>query len=229
MISYYDMTNNNLKFVKCGNAICSIGNIVVVGSIGNLNNDSYSSIAIGTDGFPVISFTYKYTNYIDTNISNLKVAKCGNASCSSGNIITTVDSAGIVGQFDSIAIGTDGFPVISYLDNFPNYDLKFLKCGNAACSSGNTISTLDSVGYVGYYTSIAIGANGFPMISYQDFQNNDLKFLKCGNISCSSGNSITTVDSVGSTGHYTSLKKGADGLPVISYSDLTNGYLKVAR
>ena len=51
--------------------------------------------------------------------------------------------------YTSITIGTDGLPVISYFDD-TNDDLKVAKCGNAACSSGNTLTTVDSGGTVGY-------------------------------------------------------------------------------
>jgi len=92
-------------------------------------------------------------------------------------IITTVDNTGSVGRYNSIAIGADGFPVISYYDQ-SNDDLKVVKCGDAACTvAGNTITTVDSTGSVGEYTSIAIGADGFPVISYYDQSNRDLKVL----------------------------------------------------
>jgi hypothetical protein len=48
----------------------------------------------------------------------------------------------------------------------------------------NTIRTLDSTGGVGEYTSIAIGADGFPVISYYDITNADLKVAKCANAQC---------------------------------------------
>jgi hypothetical protein len=221
LISYYDVTNYNLKVAHCGNTACSSGNtITTVDSSGDVGN--YTSITIGKDGLPIISY------FDDTN-DDLKVAHCGNADCSSGNIVTTVDSEGIVGSYTSITIGTDGQAVISYYDE-TNYHLKVIQCFGAYCSSfANNITTVDSGGTVGQYTSITIGTDGLPVISYLDVGNNDLKVAKCGNADCSSGNTITTIDSGGTVGQYTSITIGTDGLPVISYFDWTNGDLKVAK
>jgi hypothetical protein len=138
----------------------------------------FTSIAIGTDGFPVIS-------YHDVTAGTLKVAKCVNAACTGASTITTVDDpANIVGAFTSIAIGQDGFPVISYQDVTAG-TLKVAKCGNAACTGTSTISTVDDpANIVGYYTSIAIGADGFPVISYYDGTAGALKVAKCNKASC---------------------------------------------
>jgi hypothetical protein len=144
-----------------------------------------------------------------------------------GFSLTTADS-GNVGHDTSITVGTDGLPVISYLDG-GNGDLKVDHCGNASCSAGNTITTVDSAGLVGFYTSITVGMDGLPVISYYDGTNGDLKVAHCGNASCSAGNTLTTVDSGGDVGRYTSITVGGDGLPVISYYDVTNGDLKVAH
>jgi hypothetical protein len=123
-------------------------------------------------------------SYRDSTNGDLKVAKCGNAACSAGNTITTVDSAGTVGESISITIGTDGLPIISYRDVTVGAALKVAKCGNAACSAGNTITTVDSVGLVTDLTSITIGTDGLPVISYYDNTNQDLKVAKCGSILC---------------------------------------------
>ncbi|MBI5664778.1 MAG: hypothetical protein HZC49_06795 [Nitrospirae bacterium] len=219
IISYYDFTNGDLKAVKCGNASCSSGNTIitidVTGTVG-----LYTSITIGTDGLPVIS-------YYDGSNGDLKTAKCGNAYCSSGNTISTVDSGGTVGSDSSITIGTDGLPVISYWD-YTNGDLKVVKCGTASCLYGSAVA-VDSGGTVGSYSSITIGIDGLPLVSYYDGSNGDLKIAKCGNASCSSGNFIYIVDSAGDVGRDTSITIGNDGLPVISYYDNTNTDLKVAK
>jgi hypothetical protein len=63
---------------------------------------------------------------------NLKIVKCSDTSCSSGNTITTVDSTGIVGGYSSITIGTDGLPVISYYSELTD-EINVAKCDNPFC------------------------------------------------------------------------------------------------
>jgi hypothetical protein len=128
----------------------------------------------------------------------------------------------------AITIGADGLPVVSYWD-LTAYALKVVHCGNTACSSGNTITTLDAPGSGGEYSSITIGADGLPVVSYFDDNSDDLKMLHCGNAACSSGNTITTLDAPGNVGWYTSITIGMDSLPVVSYCDQGNADLKVVH
>jgi len=181
----------------------------------------WTSIAIGSDNNPVIS-------YYDFTSGDLNLAHCGNTSCSAGNTITAVDSSGDVGLYTSIAIGTDGNPVISYWDG-DNSALKVAHCGNTLCSAGNSITTVDSANVVGLYTSIAIGTDDNPVISYFEETNGNLKVAHCGNTLCSAGNTITFVDSANFVGLWTSIAIGTDNNPVISYRDNTNDDLKVAH
>ena len=187
----------------------------------------YTSITLGADGLPVISY-YDATNF------DLKVAKCINAACNGANTVTTVDSAGDVGRYTSITLGADGLPVISYYGG-PNFDLKVAKCINAACTGVSIVTTVDSgppgstgVG-VGQYTSITLGADGLPVISYYDATNFNLKVAKCINAACTGVSTVTTVDSTRAVGRYNSITLGADGLPLISYVDVFNGNLKAAK
>jgi hypothetical protein len=217
VISYYDGTNFDLKVAHCGNPICSLNNIITtVDSTGDVGK--YTSIAIGIDGNPVISY------WDDTN-GDLKVAHCGNPSCDSGNTVTPVDTAGFIGRHTSIAIGSDDNPVISYQD-WDSFDLKVAHCGNPSCTSNNTISTVDSIGSLGESTSIAIGIDGNPVISYYDGTNDDLKVAHCGNPSCDSGNTIRAVGVQGDVGRHSSIAIGLDSNPFISYYDSTNLDLK---
>jgi succinyl-CoA synthetase alpha subunit len=88
---------------------------------------------------------------------------------------------------------------------------------------------VDSVGDVGQYTAIAIGADSLPVISYYDATNGDLKVAKCVNAACTGSATITTVDRGGNVGFYIAMAIGTDGLPVMSYSDVTNNDLKVLK
>ena len=220
VISYYDSTNANLKVAKCGNADCTSGNIVtLMDSMGAVGQ--HTAIAIGLDGAPVIS-------YYDVTNQTLKVAKCTNAFCTGASTRTTVDSAGAVGLHTSIAIGADGNPVMSYHDQ-TNGDLKVAKCVNPACPGSATRTTVDSAVSVGTYTSIAIGADGNPVISYTDSTNSDVKVAKCANAACTGSATVTTIDGPDVVGSMTSIAVAPDGMPIVSYQDFTHQSLKVAK
>jgi hypothetical protein len=221
VISYHDKTNGDLKVTKCGDGVCGSGN--TTHTVDNSNNDvgQDHSLKLDSNDKPVIS-------YHDETNGDLKLAHCGDATCSSGNTIQLVDSDNDVGEDTSLALDSNGHPVISYYDA-TNGDLKLVHCGDTTCSSGNTIVTVDSAGDVGQESSLALDANGYPVISYYDATNGDLKVVHCGDATCSSGNSIVTVDNTGDVGRFTSLVLNSSGYPVISYYDVTNGNLKVVQ
>ena len=57
-----------------------------------------------------------------------------------------------------------------------------------------SLTTVDGTGYVGEYSSITIGADGNPIISYFDGVTDDLNVAACTNPTCTAS-TITTVDS----------------------------------
>ena len=87
------------------------------------------------------------------------------------------------------------------------------------------VTTVDSAGATGEYTSLAFGPDGQPAISYYDKINGDLRFARFNGTSWST----FTVDAANDTGAYTSLAFGPDGQPAIAYHDKTNGRLRFAR
>ena len=183
----------------------------------------FTSLTLNSSGFPVISY-YDYDN------QDLKVAVCGDATCSTTPTITTVDnSTGIVGWYTSLALNSSGFPVISYYDA-TNGNLKVAVCTDAICTNKTTnIVDGNTVGQdVGQYTSLALNSSGFPVISYWDIANRDLKVAVCTDATCTTVITPNTVDSTVDVGQYTSLALNSSGNPVISYYDSTNHNLKVA-
>ena len=203
--------------VVCQTASAQAGfSTTTLDSAGNVGESS--SIAIGTDGLGLIS-------YYDAENSDLKVAHCANAACTTATV-STLDSTGFVGFSTSIAIGADGLGLISYYSD-TNSNLKVAHCSNTACTTA-TVSTLDSTGDVGLDPSIAIGADGLGLISYYDFTNDNLKVAHCSNAACTTA-TVSTLDTTGSVGAYTSIAIGADGLGLISYWDIMNSDLKVAH
>jgi hypothetical protein len=225
-MSYRDSADFALKVAKCLNAECrGLSTVTIVDDPAD-NVGDRTSIAIGVDGFPIIS-------YQDVATHALQVAKCVTPDCSGSTVISTLDgSPNVVASYSSIAIGSDGLPVVSYEDFSTVEGLKVAKCVNAECSGTSTITIVDGGvdTSVGSYNSIAIGVDGFPVISYHDVSNKSLKVAKCLNHDCSGSATISVVDpTTNLVGEHTSLAIGADGFPVISYRDITANALRVAK
>lgn len=225
IIVYRDDTNTALSLLaaKCWNTRCTGGATLSVIDDGVDAAGQYTSVAIGADGLPIVS-------YYGDGLQVLKVAKCVNAACSGAAVITTVDATTGVGTFTSLAIGNDGIPVISYVDESGVGALKVARCANPSCTGTATLTTVDGSADVGYFSSIAIGADGFPVIGYQDGAAGSLKVAKCSNIACTGLVTLTTVDDPGNVvGAFASLAVGVDGNPVIAYQDVTASRVKVAK
>ena len=90
--------------------------------------------------------------------------------------------------------------------------------------AGFRLTTLDTTGDIGKYTSIAIDRNDKVHISYYDETNGDLKYAT--NVS---GNWVYyTIDNIGNVGTYTSIAIDRNDKVHISYYDETNDGLKYA-
>jgi len=81
---------------------------------------------------------------------------------------------------------------------------------------------------IGRYPSVAIGADGLPIISHSNATDGDLMVTKCRNMECSEyvATQISDSDIVGD---YSSIVIGRDGLPLISYFNGTDGDLMVTK
>ena len=278
VITYVDSTNSDLMLVHCKNVTCSgvegVGfDTPVMLADGNGSTtfvEDATSIAIGTDNNPVIAF------YLSgTPTTSVRLIHCTSVSCSSADPIRVLDSDAI--GFPSVAIGDDNNPIVSYIAG--NDDLHVVHCTNQICSS-ITSNVIDSSGAEFVNNSIAIGSDGFPVISYST--TSLLKFVHCKNMSCSGSEGVgfdtpqtftgfaadnisksiaidldgfpvlavkgggasllqiiyckdvfcsnfEIVDTINDSAVAISLAIGNDGLPVISSYETTNDVLQVTR
>jgi len=184
-------------------------------SIGDVGK--HSSIAIGTDGLPLIS-------YYDATNGNLMVAHCDDVNCTSATL-STLDSIGDVGLYTAIAIGGDGLGMIAYRDA-TNLDLKYAHCDNINCTTAN-LNIVSSTGDVGTWNSIVTGGDGYALISFYNVTNSSLRVAHCINALCSSRN-IFTIDETGDVGMYNDITVNNAGFAFISYYDATSANLKAA-
>jgi Collagen triple helix repeat (20 copies) len=195
------------KVAHCENLTCTDATISVVDPQGDTFRDGIS-VAIGTDGLPLVSY----------QTFGLKVAHCSDVACTSATT-ATLDS-GDRGDWSSLAIGTDGLGLVSYFDRDTG-SLKVAHCSDVLCSSATT-NPIDT-GDLGGFTSLTIGSDGLGLITYQAPQTNEgpLKVAHCSNVACSTA-TVATLDQTGNL-FGTAVTLGVDGLPLVAYHNDVTG------
>lgn len=125
--------------------------------------------------------------------------------------IQTVDSAGSVGYYNSLAVDSVDNPCISYSSSG---GLRYAAWNGSAWD----IQTIGG----GSEPSLALDSADTPHIGYYDATSGDLKYA----FWTGSAWDIQTVDSAGDVGQAPSLALDADGNPHISYYEEINSYLE---
>jgi hypothetical protein len=179
-----------------------------------------SSLAIGADGMPRIS-------YRDSLDGSLRVATCTAPDCSTATIEAV---EGGFGDYASIGIAANGNPLVAYYDRIEQSAV-IARCHSADCAGSETMHTLDDpADDVGRYASLAVNAGGRAIVAYVDSTTDDLKLAACQNPACDAVFTRTIDDGAGdSVGSYASLALDADGFPAIAYADVTADSLKFAK
>jgi hypothetical protein len=214
----------------------TVGDLKVSGVIDNYDGDgikfpdgSTQTKACSACAYGILPITLGGTGSAVKNFVDLSTAQTvGGTKTFSSRIGSTVATGTAPLQVASTTMVTNLNAEMVGGQKLSGLDLRYGQRPVAQLPRANTITTLDSAGIVGYYTSITVGGDGLPVISYYDLTNHDLKVAHCSNASCT-GATITTVIIAGDVGSYPSITVRADGLPIISYYDATNKDLKVAR
>jgi hypothetical protein len=180
VIAFHNWTESDVRLAVCNDPACSGGDDSISAIDLASSAGLYASLQLNSLGHPVIT-------YYDIGSSALKVLRCNDPLCSgTGESIAVPDSVGDVGRATSLALDENDIPTVTYVDS-TNGNLKVLKCGNTLCTLGNVISTPDNSGTIGTHTSLALNADGEPVVAYYDAASGDLKILHCGDPACAGG------------------------------------------
>jgi hypothetical protein len=176
-----------LGIVHCTDVPCSTS---TTGTLNDLNGGGARGVAtvFGSGPLPRIVWSLAL-------IPELLVYQCGDAACTNatlgretpltGNRLALALDAkvGADGQL-LVAFEHRGYGPVTWLPT----ELRVLHCTDNLCTAGAR-STVDVPGNAvndEVYPSLAIGADGFGLISYYDVRNGDLRVAHCGNAACSS-------------------------------------------
>jgi hypothetical protein len=178
-----------------------------------------TSIAIGADGFPRIS-------YRDNVDGSLRVASCMALDCSGAVTIEAVDGA--FSEVSSIAIAPNGNPLVAYHDDTADA-LMLARCHSPDCAGAETLHTLDDpLDDVGLFASLAVNTDGRAVVAYLDGTSSALWLAACLNAACNNVSTVAIDVEPDRVGYYASLALRDGEIPVIAYQDDTAGTLKLA-
>jgi hypothetical protein len=212
-ISYYDVTNGDLKYVRATDpGGTKWGAPLTLDSIGNVGQST--SLAV-INGNPAIC-------YEDVTNARLKYVRATDANGTAwGTPVNVINS----GQYPSLMMIPGTGPGVSC---YRAGELLYIGVSLIDESEwGNTV-TLDSIGNVGEYSSLKM-IDGRPAISYYDRTNGNLKYVSASEFSGFNWNSPQTIDnSANNVGLFTSLAD-INGHAAISYYDDTTDDLKFIR
>ena len=239
-ISYYDVTNTNLKYVRAKDMFgISWEDPITIDSSGNVG--AFTSLAV-VDLNPAIS-------YQDINKHDLKYVRANGPDGTTGpdpwgtpfivdGFIQVGDDTYDLntGYYTSLVV-VHGNPAIAYYQtrSYPNNSqdtsvryVRALTPRGATRADWGAPVTVSNSGSDGKYPSLAV-VNGRPAISYFS-SGKSLRYTRAHDDDGGSwGTNVNVDDSHGvQSGYYTSLVV-VNGKPAISYHEQTNHYLKYAR
>jgi hypothetical protein len=163
------------------------------------------------------------SNKLSVLIFTLALIALQTAHGQSINTIARPDSSGQdVGFYSSMKLDANGYPVVAYVSDivFSGLGLRILHCGDAFCTSGNSIAAIENANAAANdigELSLQLDANGFPVVAYAKTYSNVIKVLHCNDANCSGGDD--SIQEVGVIKPFWGLSMVLDGAgnPVISY------------
>jgi len=229
VLSFVDETNANL--LHCSNEDCNDAGQNIITSLVPSTINGTTDMIVGFGGNPVIVTGDRGMGVGQS--STLSLILCNSYDCSS-KTVRTIDSSNDA-FFPSVALGSDGNYIISYVRNVGSgYGLAAYHCSNAACSTGNSYWIDQRIGtnplanenrWLGEGNSVFVGSSGQATITYGDPETDSLKVAYCSNAACSSA-TTSTLDL--EAGAFSTINGLTTGNLAVSYHDTTYGDLTFA-
>lgn len=205
-ISYYHVTDGNLRYAKPAGNGWNITSPVTLGDVGY-----FTSIALNALGIPGIAFynastgAYQFIKWDD--VTNKWVS------------YPVISYSGDIGLSTSLAINSFGKPYILYQHDSFNY-MKFAHAIGAYWSK----SFITTLFHAGAFSDVTLAGDYSPRIAFYNEDTHDLMY----GVYNAGQWFLSYVDTKGDTGMYPSLALDNSGIPHISYYNATKRDLMYA-
>jgi hypothetical protein len=189
--------------------LCIVGAQTASAASANLPLDyagTNPSLVLDSAGNPVIA-------YYDVATSDLMLARCDDPTCVNGVSIQTVDSGDSVGQWPSLELDSNGYPVITYSAQAPSGTLRLARCNDLYCAGGDEF--IRNMGYESTYTSLELDSSGNPVVAYVAGYQQYVVVTHCNDPYCSTASEKEIFQTYLAWGPDMALD--AQGFPVVSF------------
>lgn len=212
-IAYYDLINQDLVYgIKEGLA----WHFETLDGLGDVGQNP--TLALDSADKPYIS-------YYDATNQRLKLAFIDSNNQWRTEVLSPVGDA--AGSFSSIALHPTTMDIyVTFYDS----SSRSLKLGHTPSGVFHvwSFTTVDDAPQSGKHSTLALDANGRPVIAYYEAANKILKFAAANGSIPPFNFTVNVVDDSGQVGQYCSLGVDGDGFYHISYYDEANRDLKYA-
>ncbi len=213
VIAYYDTGDDDLALARCANVDCSGEELLRTLDASVDDTGRGASMQFDADGRPLVAF-------VNSTTDSLQFARCETPSCVNANVnVVDGGSGNSRGTGADMVLGADGLPVIAYLDVTAD-TVRLAKCVDEDCG-GALLTLIESQvpTTIGGEPSIALAADGNPIISYFDEDDLALKVAHCNDPACAGPKTVSLIDDRpnGDAGRYCAIAIRPDGTPLIAY------------
>jgi hypothetical protein len=209
LVSYYDAATQDLILGACSvDQSCPSMNERILESAGDVGQES--SIALNP------STGRAYISYYDATNQDLKLYRCSDAACGSGDSVS-LQTTGNVGR-RSAAVFSGSTLTIAY------EDVSLNQIWYTSLSAPYASATAQNLG-AGSKPQILVDASGNPQIIYTAFDGS-LRLVRCAAPACLSGTTTRTLLPAGQ-GDSPTLKLKPDGTLAISATQTATGTVRI--
>lgn len=176
---------------------------------------THVSMAVGSDGLPAISFY---------DSGKLRFLKCADPACSQPVASRVLDAFGNVGEFSSIAMASNGFPVVAYFDRGFSA-VKLITCTTPDCSGAFSARSFNVGSVSPDGLALALDSGNIATIAFVQ-SGAALRVLTCASVACTNSSTVTLV---GGSPRRPSMAIPSNGAPLIAFFQESSGDLFGAK
>jgi len=205
----YMSGGNSVRLAVCSDQACTSFSSDEVVDIRPAIVVTPNGLALRSGDLPTIVARTQEAN------SNLRVITCSDTTCSTPATVTTPIFQQAVTP--AVAIRANDLPVIAYGPGA----LYVASCGDVQCNSVSNALLVDDPtpgASDGFYASIAVGSDGYPIATHLNTFNGEVRYVRCADPECVAATGVT-LDGIGpdTVGNAPDMTLGPNGTPVMTY------------